>query len=196
MLTVNILRHGALEGGVKYRGRVDDPLTATGRSNMDRVWTHLQTEVDTIITSPLMRCAEPAKAWAAAADIECIIEPRVAEIHYGEWEGKTIPQLQAEYPDMLAQWRNNPEGMRPPGGESPEELRVRLHELWSEICQSHDGKQLLLVTHSGSMRMLIAHALNAPIATTRHLAMPYCCWSRISHNNGTSQLEFHNREIS
>jgi len=192
---MDILRHGALEGGVKYRGSVDDPLTADGRHNMDLVWQQIAKDIDLIITSPLTRCAQPAQAWAKAAHITAVVDPRVTEIHYGEWEGKSIPQIQTEYPGLPEKWRENPEGRRPPGGESPEEHLARLKDWWLETCNKHDGKHLLLITHSGSMRMLIAHMLDAPIASTRHMAMPYSCWSRISHNKGDSQLLFHNREV-
>ena len=178
----------------KYRGQVDDPLTSTGRATMDRVWSQIAGDVDIIVTSPLCRCAEPATTWAKEAGVECIIEPRVAEIHYGEWEGKTIPEIQSEYPDLLERWRKNPAGMRPPGGESPEEHRARLDNWWQEVCETHQNRHLLLVTHSGSMRMLLARALSAPIASTRNLSMPYSCWSRISYQNSSAQLLFHNRD--
>lgn len=196
MLTMDILRHGALEGGIKYRGHVDDPLTHEGWQSMERVWANTGNAVDCIITSPLRRCAEPARAWAKTRSIACIVEPRVAEIRYGAWEGKTIPELQAEYPDQIRQWRANPQGMRPPGGESPEELLERLSAWWSEACQHYDGRHLLLITHSGSMRMLLSHVLGAPISSSRHLAMPYACWSRITHHEGNSQLLFHNRQTT
>lgn len=194
MLTLDILRHGALEGGVRYRGLADDPLTIDGCEAMKRVWAELDGEIELIVTSPLRRCAEPARTWAESAGIDCIIEPRVAEIHYGEWEGKTIPEIQQQYPGILEQWRANPEGMRPPGGESPEELLVRLKAWWQEAYEAHHGKHLLLVTHSGSMRMLIAHLLGGTIASSRKLAMPYACWSRIVCSQGETTLAFHNRE--
>ena len=196
MLTMDILRHGALEGGIKYRGQVDDPLTADGRLSMEKVWSQIGDDIDLIVTSPLRRCAEPAKSWADAAGIHCTIESRVSEIHYGEWEGKTMAEIQAAYPGLLEQWRNDPTGMRPPAGESPEEHRARLDAWWQEICAEYDGQHLLLVTHSGSMRMLLAAMLHAPIASSRHFAMPYSCWSRITHEQGDSQLLFHNRPLS
>jgi len=86
-MIIDLLRHGELEGGVKYRGRVDDPLTDTGRRSMDRVWQQLGGDVDTIIASPLLRCAEPARDWAGQAGARLIIEDRIAEMHYGAWEG-------------------------------------------------------------------------------------------------------------
>jgi len=193
MLTVDLLRHGALEGGIKYRGRTDDPLTAQGRADMDAVWQQLAAVVEVIVTSPLSRCAEPATDWAEQAGIPCIIEPRLAEMHYGAWEGKTIEEIRAAFPGMLDQWRRDPTGMRAPGGESPEELRDRLQTWLIEIRKTCQGKHLLIVSHSGSLRMLIALALNAPIASTRHLDMPYACWSRLSCSNHGTNLAFHHR---
>ncbi|MFQ5344827.1 MAG: histidine phosphatase family protein [Mariprofundus sp.] len=188
MLTVDLLRHGALEGGVKYRGKVDDPLTIEGRQAMDRVWAELAGDVDCIITSPLSRCVIPASLWAAEAGIDCMIEPRLAEMDYGAWEGKSIDDIRLEYPGMIERWRADPTGMRPPGGESPEELRTRLYEWWEDTRRIFDGRHLLVVAHSGSLRMLIALLLDQPISYTRTINMPYACRNRILHQQGGSRL--------
>lgn len=194
MLTVDLLRHGALAGGIKYRGQTDDPLTIQGRADMDAVWQKLAADVDLIITSPLSRCAEPATAWAKQAHIPCIIEPRIAEMHYGEWEGKSKEAISSAFPGMLEQWRRDPTGMHAPGGESVDELRQRVHGWLMEITLTYRNKHLLVVAHSGSLRMLIALALHAPVITTRHLEMPYACWSRLHCDaRGATKLAFHHR---
>jgi alpha-ribazole phosphatase/probable phosphoglycerate mutase len=195
LITVDLLRHGELEGGVKYRGLVDDPLTATGRTAMNSVWAEVKPEIDLIVSSPLSRCLGPTSEWAKQAGIECISDERIAEMHYGEWEGLTSGEIMTRYPGILERWRTNPERVQVPGGESVFQLRDRIAEFWSDLCKAHDGKHLLVVAHSGSLRMLIAHVLNAPIIATRHMQMPYACWSRISHHNENSQLMFHNRDF-
>ena len=195
MITVDLLRHGALEGGVKYRGLVDDPLTAAGRTAMDGVWSEVKADVDLIISSPLSRCCEPASAWAKEAGVEHLTDARIAEMHYGEWEGLTSEEIKARYPGMLERWRADPESVQVPGGESVLQLRDRIAAFWSDICEAHDGKHLLVVAHSGSLRMLIAHLLGSPIISTRHMQMPYGCWSRVSHDNGYSQMVFHNSVV-
>ncbi|TLS69161.1 histidine phosphatase family protein [Mariprofundus erugo] len=193
MLTLDLLRHGALQGGVKYRGQTEGILTQDGYNSMDAVWQQLAGHIDCIVTSPLSRCANPATAWAKQQDIPCIIEPRVAEMHYGAWEDKTAAEIGREFPGMIEQWRRDPTGMRPPGGESPEELRLRLHSWLTETIATCQGQHLLLVSHSGSLRMLISMALGAPIAATRQLSMPYSCWSRLQCNHQGITLEFHCR---
>jgi alpha-ribazole phosphatase len=189
------LRHGALEGGIKYRGSVDDPLTADGRAAMDRIWAQLSGDVDRIIASPLSRCAAPAQDWAGQASVPLAIDPRLAEMCYGVWEGLSGDEIRARYPGMLERWRANPEGMRIPEAETVAELRARVADFWAELCAEADGERILVVAHSGSLRMLIAEVLGAPTVTTRRLAMPYGCWSRIVRHNGHAFLEFLNRPL-
>ncbi len=191
-MRVDLLRHGSLEGGVKYRGRVDDALTAEGRGVMESVWMRLAGDIDRIVASPLRRCAEPARAWAERAGVALTIEPRLAEMRYGAWEGLTADEIRSRFPGMLEQWRANPEGMQIPGAETIDELSTRIAAFWVELCAERAGERILLVAHSGSLRMLIAHVLGAPIATTRRLAMPYACWSRIAVREGQASLVFHN----
>jgi alpha-ribazole phosphatase/probable phosphoglycerate mutase len=52
---------------------------------------------------------------------------------------------------------------------------------------------VLLVAHSGTLRALLAHALGAPPAACRRLAVPYACWSRFRHADGRTVLIWHNR---
>jgi len=188
MLTIDVLRHGALQGGVKYRGQIEADLTSEGRQAMNQVWQPLSEQVDCIITSPLSRCAKAATEWAREADIPCLIEPRIAEMHYGAWEDKTIEEIEQISPGLIQQWRQDPTGMRPPGGESPEELRQRIAAWWQETTTSMMNKHILVVGHSGSMRMLIAHALDLPISATREMHMPYACWNRLQHDQAGTRL--------
>jgi len=192
MFVADLLRHGALKGGVKYRGSIEEDLTIEGRQQMDDVWQHIQHHIDLIIASPLSRCALPAQHWAEEKGIPCILEPRIAEMHYGTWEGLSHDEIEASFPNILAQWRKDPTGMRPPQGESPEELQTRITDFWHDACQSYRGKHALIVAHSGSTRMLIAHILNQPIAYTRQIPMPYACWSRAEHQDGKNNILFIN----
>jgi len=192
MFVADLLRHGALKGGMKYRGSVEEDLTTDGRAEMDCIWENIRKDIDIIITSPLSRCAIAAQDWAQEKAIPCIIEPRIAEMHYGAWEGLSHDEIEDKFPNILAQWRKDPTGMRPPQGESPEELQIRIADFWQDACQSYHGKHALVVAHSGSTRMLIAHILNQPIAYTRHITMPYACWSRAKHQHGRNSMLFIN----
>ena len=189
MLTIDILRHGALQGGIKYRGQIEADLTIDGRESMDQVWLQLADRVECIITSPFSRCSAAATDWAKQSNIPCISEPRLSEMYYGDWEDKTAEQIEQVSPGVLQQWRRDPTGMRPPGGgESPEELQQRIASWWHETTEKMNNKHILVVGHSGSMRMLITYALGLPISATREIEMPYACWKRLSYNASGTRL--------
>jgi len=195
MITIDLLRHGAVEGGVKYRGVLDDPLTAEGRKSMDDVWQHLQGSVTTIMSSPLSRCAQPALDWGKQQRINCLLDARIQELNYGEWEGLNAEEIEVLNPDVLSQWRADPTYMTPPKGESMLSFAERTKLFLDEVTIQHQGEHILLVAHSGTLRLLIAHVLSAPIVSTRHLAMPYSCWSRIQLSEDGNLLVFHARPI-
>ena len=195
MITIDYLRHGALEGGIKYRGLLDEKLTDEGLSSMEKVWSVVQQDVSMIIASPLSRCLEPAQAWAKQQGLHCYEEPAIQELSYGDWEGLTTIEIQQQYPGILEAWRKNPSGMTPRGGEAMDDFFQRTRLFFESLESQYDGEHILLVAHSGSIRLLLAHAMKAPIQTTRHLAMPYACWSRVQIQQGQTSLVFHNKEV-
>jgi len=194
MLTIDFLRHGELEGGVKYRGCVDDRLTLQGRESMDKIWLKVCNQVSQIISSPLSRCAEPAKAWAVEKHLPCELDQRLQELSYGEWEGLTAAEIEQNFPSQLTAWRQDPTHMTPPQGESMRAFSNRVFSFMDEMLAKHQHGHVLLVAHSGTIRLMLAYILGAPIKSTRHIAMPYACWSRAEVERGQTSLVFHHRE--
>ncbi len=193
--TVDLLRHGALIGGLRYRGTTEAGLTEAGRATMDAVWNQLADTVDGIITSPLSRCREPATAWAEKAGIACAVLDDLHEMHYGAWEGLTATEIEEQFPGMLVRWRENPVGMRIPGAETIEEFAARVTRAWQRVLDDSEGKHLLLLAHSGTLRVILAHVLAASLPTTRRFAMPYSAWSRVIVRDEKILLEFLNRIV-
>jgi len=189
VMVVDLLRHGELQGGIRYRGHVEGDLTDAGRIQMNAVWQKVNADVDVIFTSPLSRCAVVSHAWAQEKGIPCIVDERIIEMHYGAWEGMSHDEIETAFPNQLTAWRQDPTGMRPPQGESPEELLERIRDFWAMLTAAYQGQHVLVVGHSGSMRMLIAHIQNQPIAYTRDIPMPYACWHRVKHEQGMNIVE-------
>ena len=186
--TIDLLRHGALEGGLRYRGATEAALTQAGRADMDSVWRRLRGHVEAIVTSPLSRCRGPAESWAAEAGISCRVEADLREMEYGAWEGLSGEEIEARFPGWLARWRENPVGMAIPGAERIEDFAARVIDVWQRLLREHAGNHLLLVAHSGTLRVILTHALGAPLPATRRFAMPYACWSRVQSHHGRCRL--------
>ena len=159
---------------------------------MQRVWEQLRDEVELIVCSPLVRCRAPAERWAKEAGLSLVVEERLVELSYGEWEGKTPEEIEQQWGELFRRWRENPAGLRPPGGEAPEELWARVRAWWDEMRQGALNR-VLVITHSGPLRVLVSLVLGGDLATTRRLHVPYACWSRIGGDAHASWLVFHNR---
>jgi alpha-ribazole phosphatase len=160
---IDLIRHGEPVGGRRYRGRTDDPLSEKGWSQMRaavgdcRGWQQ-------IVSSPLLRCSEFARDLGRKLDIPVSVDERLAELGYGEWEGKTPAELTAHDPDLLLRYRRDPFNNRPPGAENLEGFSARVAAAWRRIGELHRGRHVLVVAHAGVIRMIMAQTLAMPLS--------------------------------
>ena len=96
----------------------------------------------------MLRCLETLRIAAPAIPFE--IDDALREVHFGEWEGKTLEWLERNDPDGLAERRREPVAFRPPGGESFTDVEPRLRELAERI----GGERLLVIGHRGTLGVL------------------------------------------
>ena len=196
MTIIDLLRHGEPEGGNRYRGKTDDMLTIKGRRDMDAVWKRLRGKTEMIVTSPLSRCRQPAETWSEEAAVPCLIEPRFREMEYGAWEGLSHEEIEKRFPGMLADWRRDPTGMQIPGAESLNTFSERVRQGWHDLLHGQQGRHVLVISHSGTMRMILADVLNAPPASIRHFDVCYGSWCRVREERGSLTLDFFNLQKS
>ncbi len=176
--TLDLLRHGAPEGGIRYRGSLDDPLSPQGWEQMRRaVGTHCPWQA--IISSPLQRCAAFARELATLYGVPLRIEPRFREIGFGRWEGLTAADIQATDPQALAQFWQDPLCYPPPDGEPLSEASRRVTAGWADMLVHHAGQHLLIVGHGGMMRLVICHLLYIPLNYIWRIDIPYATLTRI-----------------
>jgi probable phosphoglycerate mutase len=106
-----------------------------------------------VVTSPLARCVQTAALIGAP---EAVREPRLIEMDWGDWQGKTMQELR----DSLGQSMldNEARGLdfRPANGESPREVTIRVKSWLREVAAA--GVPTLAVTHRGVIRAILAKA--------------------------------------
>jgi len=188
MKHIDLLRHGSLCGGVRYRGSMEENLDDLGWQQMQSRWQQLQAEVDIIICSPLSRCAEPAQQWAKEKGISCVIMPEFQEMYYGAWEGKTKQDIELDFPNMLQQWRTNTLGLRIPDAEKIEDFQTRVLSGWQQLLSKHAHQHVLILTHSGVFRLILSHVLGANLNALRRFRVQYAAWARIEYQQASNQL--------
>lgn len=175
---IDLIRHGEPEGGKRYRGQSDDPLSATGWQQM---WDTLgeQAPWQRIVSSPLSRCHAFAAQLAERHGLPLAVDARLMEIGFGAWEGRTAEQLRAEDPEQIRRFYHDPVNSRPVGAEPLEAFRARVTAAFEELAQRHAGEYLLLVTHAGVMRTVVAHVLNAPLEAIYRIEVDYAALTRV-----------------
>jgi alpha-ribazole phosphatase len=160
---LELLRHGETEQGGGLRGSLDDALTATG-------WAQLRAAVqqagpwDRLISSPLQRCARFAEELAEQRGLPLSLDPALQELHFGAWEGRSAAELMVRDADALGRFWTDPSAFTPPGGEPLVEFEARVLDAVQRLELNHAGERLLLVTHGGVMRLLLAGARGLPPA--------------------------------
>ncbi|UTA47682.1 histidine phosphatase family protein [Simiduia sp. 21SJ11W-1] len=194
--SIYLLRHGACTGGQIFRGRTDSPCTPEGFSQMRATLDSLPA-LDGVISSPLVRCAAPAQDFARARGISCTLESAFAEIDFGTWEGRLVAEVEAESPSAIAAFWRDPVHHAPPAAETLPDFRARVAGAWQALLTQWAGKQVVLVTHGGVIRMILAELLAMPLRPLSHLHVPHASLSLIRNFHAPDQpdwpqLIFHN----
>lgn len=175
---VDLIRHGEPEGGRKYRGHLDDPLSEKGWQQMWAAvgdfsgWQH-------IVTSPLLRCAAFADALGSRLGVPVVHDARLKEGAAGEWEGKRHADICADHPLRLFEFKRDPIAHAPTGAEPAIEVHARVGEAWRDILGRHQGEHVLVVAHAGVIRMLLSHALGLPVGNAYRINVGNAALSRI-----------------
>jgi probable phosphomutase (TIGR03848 family) len=94
--TVLLVRHGltAMTGPVLAGHTPGVHLDARGRAQAEAVAARLApVPLAAVVTSPLERCVETAAAVVSGRSLVSSVEPRLAEVRYGDWTGKPLKEL-------------------------------------------------------------------------------------------------------
>lgn len=196
--TVDLIRHGLPEGGRRYRGQTDDPLSEIGWQQM-RAAVAAATPWSGVVSSPLQRCRAFAEELAAARGLPLQVEPEFREIGFGDWEGVSPEVIDHRAPGLRDAFHRDPIGNRPPGAEPLADFRGRVRLAWERLLSGHGGEHLLLVGHSGLIRALVAEAMAMPDEALFRLAVPYAGMTRLTIHELDGviwpQLVFHNAPL-
>jgi broad specificity phosphatase PhoE len=191
MLTLVLTRHGLTDRSEpeQHLGqRIDISINDAGRRQADALARRLTpVRFDRVITSPLFRARETAEILGRGARIEA--DPRLREMDYGAWEGRTYAQIGETDGAFRREWELAPDRLACPGGESgndvSERVRSFLDDLLDEQRRWHakasfraatsgrgapeipPERPILVVGHSSTNRILLCVALGVGLRDYR-----------------------------
>lgn len=166
--TLVLLRHGvtaATERKVFSGSGANDPeLTETGREQARRAaqWLSAHGGIDAIVASPMRRTRETAAAAAEVLGLDVEIDDGFIETSFGDWEGFTFGEIQERWGDDLTAWLGST-AVAPPGGETFDAVYERVRAAHQKLLATHAGRTVLVVSHVTPIKMLVRHALEAPM---------------------------------
>lgn len=206
MLTIDLLRHGDVEGGTRLLGHTDLPLSELGWVQLRGVVENKNCPWTQIIASPLQRCRSFAEELAEEHTIPISIEPNLKEISFGEWEGERFADLYAgNDADAIRAFWHNPSQNPAPGGEKYAAFEERVLGSWDRVItatmsdqaseEKTTAKHVLLVVHGGVIRALLRGILHFPTSHFFRLDVPYACLSRVVIENGIARVVFHGGQL-
>jgi alpha-ribazole phosphatase len=160
-LHLDLLRHGETELGGGLRGSLDDALTEKG-------WTQMRAAVveggpwDRIVSSPLQRCARFAAELGEQLSLSVHLDKDLQELHFGAWEGQSAAALMETDAEALGLFWADPYSFTPPQGEPVSEFSSRVLAAVARLHNTYAGDRVLLISHGGLMRLLLAQARGLP----------------------------------
>lgn len=176
--TVDLLRHGACEGGEIYRGRTDVVLSDAGWLQMEQATAH-DAPWQRVVTSPLQRCRAFAERCATRLAIPLQVIAALREVDFGDWEGRLREEVWRTDAQRVSRYYANPAAVAPPGGEATVDAQDRVVVAWQQLLQECAGQHVLVVAHGGVIRLLLGHLLAMPLSASSRLHLPYASLSRV-----------------
>lgn len=186
--TIDLLRHGHCDDGEIFRGKTDSALSAAGWQQMQRaIDNHHSSDFpwQAIISSPLQRCHKFAQHLQPSTNATLASKADFSEIDFGDWDGNLIAEIHSKKAEQLQRFWQTPGSVTPPNGETLKDFHHRVTDQWQKLISDHQGERVLLITHSGVIRTILALSLNAPLASMQRFSVPYGCMSQIKifHHN-------------
>jgi probable phosphoglycerate mutase len=154
-----MLRHGETAWNTERRmqGSRNSDLTERGRAQASAMGRTLKAELDgapgptMFLRSPLGRTRETSEIIGRELGLSSADwreDIRLVELSYGSWEGFSWAEIEVTHPTALADWRADPHGYCPPGGETHLDLRRRCETMLTEIAAA--GMRTVVVSHGVS----------------------------------------------
>lgn len=157
MTRLYITRHGETLWNTERRmqGHQDSDLTEKGRRQAELLSRALaDVEFEAVYASSSGRTMQTARIVAGERGIPINPMDSLREINLGEWEGCVFTEVEEKYPKEHRNFWEYPHLYVPVGGEEFSDMIKRISETLQTLSKRHDGKNILLVTHAVSLKVI------------------------------------------
>jgi len=188
---VILWRHGQTDYNAagKLQGQIDIPLNVTGIEQANGAAAVLaKVKPAAIVSSDLSRAVDTAAALAERIGLEPMVDKRLRERSFGQWEGLTHKEMSKGWPEAFAQWRT---GGHPAGvdAETRENLGLRFAESVNEWAAKYEiSDTVIFVAHGAAISTGITALLGQNPEGWRGISgLSNCHWSVLQPYQGDPQ---------
>ncbi len=181
------IRHGQTDWNaeLRFQGGRDIPLNDKGRMQARRNGEKLREllgegEGFSFVSSPLGRTRETMEIVRLAMGLEPSdyeIDERLVEASFGDWEGTTLPEVKARFPDLHKQRKRERWSFAPPNGDSHQSILARVAEWYEGV-----DRPSIVTAHGLVGRVLRQHVLQLDTTEAAGFVFPQDKVCRLENN--------------
>ncbi|MBI4187638.1 MAG: histidine phosphatase family protein, partial [Chloroflexi bacterium] len=175
MTRLLLVRHGISEFNMvrRFAGYSDVEMNAAGYEQVGKLRDRLAGEkINAVYSSDLKRAVATAEIISAACNVDIVTCSELREVNYGSIEGLTFQEIKDRYPDIAELITNfSLEQLSFPGGESFTDFIERTSKFVSRLEKHAPEQTVLIVSHSGPLRVLVCHLLGLGMEHWRQIRL-------------------------
>ncbi len=196
---VYLVRHGETIANVEeiFSGVTNVELTEKGVFQAQKVVEFLYNEhIERIYTSQLKRALDFARIIQEKTETKIIIDQRLSELDYGDWEGLSKNEIKEKYGLLYQQYEENPISYRPKNSEGINNGLNRILEFWSDLkylMAEENIKRVIVIIHNDIGRLLLCKIKDIPINRYRDLNLDNGSITKIVLGKYKEQIVFENK---
>lgn len=188
-----LVRHGEVVNHGVYNGHTDVDITPLGVKQMESLRDRLGAKkIAAVYASDLRRTLLGAEIISQPHHLQPQSFSQFREMNFGRWQGLTYKEVMEKYPEDIPQWLQDLEHFRIPRGESLSDVRERVLPKLKELIAKHQGEDFVLVCHGAVNRVIIADALQLPLAHLLRIEQDYGCLNVIEYTSSWSVIKLIN----
>lgn len=191
MTKVYLVRHGETDYNKMgcYYGWTDCSLAQEGIKQSQALRKSFENiQYDVMLSSDLKRAAETANIINRSPR-EIMVDKRLRELNFGQWEGKSYEEIATEYTEHWNLWIEDFENATPTEGESFVTMYNRICEYMDEVLNLYKDKSIVIVSHNGSLRIIVAYLLGLPLEKIWSFNFDHGKYSLLEVNEGHCSIK-------
>ena len=179
-----LARHGQVMGHdeFRYNGHSDVDITETGVSQMENLAGVLSSKpLRGVYSSDLTRASRGADIIGERLGVPRLRLSALRELHLGRWEGLTREEAVVKYPEDVRFSFRSLAKEKVFGGETLEDLRLRVMPAVGGIVSSFAGESVLIMAHGGVNRVVLCEAMGLDLSNFFRIEQDYGCLNIIDY---------------